>query len=503
MRYPRCSGILLHPTSLPGRYGIGDLGPEAYRFLDLLQDTRQSIWQVLPLGPTGYGDSPYQCFSAFAGTPLLISPDLLVEQGHLTPADVSTVPDWPADQVDYGAVIKYKAGLLRRAFENYRREAGRVEQADFSAFCARKRSWLDDYALFMSLKDAHQGAVWTSWEPELVTRQALAVVERVQALANDIEYHKYLQYQFFKQWSALKGYAGQLGIRIVGDIPIFVAHDSADVWADPHLFHLDEGGKPTVVAGVPPDYFSETGQLWGNPLYRWDRMAEAGFVWWIERFRSLLELVDIARLDHFRGFEAYWEVPATEKTAVRGQWVKAPGAALFEAVEKALGRLPIWAEDLGVITPGVVELRERFGFPGMRIFQFGFASDAADPFLPHNYVSHCVAYTGSHDNDTTRGWFNTCTPEEREAVLTYFGADGSDISWDFIRWLLASVADTAVMPLQEVLSLGTEARMNYPSRLGGNWSWRFRVDAVTPEAQKRLRVLTEAYGRAPKPRSAV
>jgi len=497
MKYPRCSGILLHPTSLPSRYGIGDLGPEAYRFLDLLHDMRQGIWQVLPLGPTGYGDSPYQCFSAFAGTPLLISPDLLVEQGHLTPADVSAVPDLPADQVDYGAVIEYKTALLRRAFKSFCGGGG-LEQADFAAFCAAKRSWLDDYAFFMSLKDAHQGNAWTSWEPELVTRQPQAMDARRQALADELQYHKYLQFQFFKQWLALKGYARQSGIRIVGDIPIFVAHDSADVWANPHLFHLDEDGRPTVVAGVPPDYFSETGQLWGNPLYRWDRMAETGFAWWIERLRSLLELVDIARLDHFRGFEAYWEVPATEKTAVRGQWVKAPGQALFEAVEKALGSLPIWAEDLGVITPGVVELRDRFGFPGMRIFQFGFASDAEDPFLPHNYIRHCVAYTGSHDNDTTRGWFDTCTPQERESVLTYFGTDGSDISWDFVRWLLASVADTAIIPLQEILSLGTEARMNYPSRLGGNWSWRFRADAATPEIRKRLRALTEAYNRAPK-----
>ncbi len=502
MRYPRCSGILLHPTSLPGRYGIGDLGPEAYRFLDLLHDTQQSIWQVLPLGPTGYGDSPYQCFSAFAGTPLLISPDLLVEQGHLTPADVSAAPTFPAGQVDYGAVIEYKAGLLRRAFESFRSRPGCIEQAEFSAFCASKRGWLDDYALFMSLKDAHQGAAWTSWEPELVTRQPRALDEQARALANDIEYHKYLQYQFFKQWLALKGHAAAHGIRIVGDIPIFVAHDSADVWAHPQLFHLDSEGKPTVVAGVPPDYFSETGQLWGNPLYRWDRMCETGFAWWIERFRSLFELVDIARLDHFRGFEAYWEVPASEKTAVRGQWVKAPGQALFEAVEKALGSLPIWAEDLGVITPGVVELREHFGFPGMRIFQFGFASDAADPFLPHNYVSHCVAYTGSHDNDTARGWFNTCTPKERDAVLTYFGTDGSDISWDFVRWLLASVADTTITPLQDILSLGTEARMNYPSRLGGNWGWRFGAAAVTPDIRERLRVLTAAYGRAPTPRIA-
>jgi len=498
MRFPRCSGILLHPTSLPGRYGIGDLGPEAYRFVDFLYETGQSIWQVLPLGPTGYGDSPYQCFSAFAGTPLLISPDFLVEQGHLAPSDVETGPHFPAEQVDYGPVIEYKTSLLRTAFEKFRRRNSRLEQAELAAFCQSKRGWLDDYALFMSLKDTHEGAVWSTWEKEVVTRQPEALAYWTKALAEEIEYHKYLQYQFFKQWSALKHYAHDHSIRIVGDIPIFVAHDSADVWANPHLFYLDDNGNPTVVAGVPPDYFSETGQLWGNPLYRWDRMAETGYAWWIERFRAVLELVDIVRLDHFRGFEGYWEVPATEKTAVRGQWVKGPGADLFIAVEKALGKLPIIAEDLGVITPPVVELRERFEFPGMRILQFAFASDANDPFLPHNYINNCVVYTGTHDNDTTIGWFNTCPEEEREAALAYFGTDGQDISWDFIRWLFASVADTAIVPLQEVLSLGPEARMNYPSRLGGNWSWRFLPDALTPEIRNRLRRITEVYGRCAK-----
>jgi 4-alpha-glucanotransferase len=495
MRFPRASGILLHPTSLPGRYGIGDLGPEAYRFVDFLYETGQSIWQVLPLGPTGYGDSPYQCFSAFAGNPLLISPDLLIEQGHLSPKDVEDVPDFPAERVDYGSVIAYKTRLLKKAFENFQRRDNLLEKTEFAAFCAKKRAWLDDYALFMALKDQHGGAVWTAWEKDIAARQPEAMEHWRQILTDEVERHKYLQYQFFRQWNALKWYAHEHGIRIIGDIPIFVAHDSADVWANPDLFCLDEQGNPTVVAGVPPDYFSETGQLWGNPLYRWDRMAEAGYTWWIERFRAIFELVDIVRLDHFRGFEGYWEVPATEKTAVRGRWVKGPGADLFLAVEKALGKLPIIAEDLGVITPPVVELRERFGFPGMRILQFAFASDANDPFLPHNYIQHCVAYTGTHDNDTIIGWFNTATEKEREAVLAYFGTDGHDLPWDFIRWLFASVADTAIVPLQEVLSLGPEARMNYPSRLGGNWSWRFLPGALTPEIKKRLRRITEIYGR--------
>ena len=498
MRFPRCSGILLHPTSLPGRYGSGDLGPEAYRFVDFLHATGQGIWQVLPLGPTGYGDSPYQCFSAFAGNPLLISPEFLVNQGHLSAADVKGTPEFPTGQVDYGPVIEFKTGLLQKAFANFQRRDNALERSEFAAFCASKRAWLDDYALFMALKEKHGGAVWTSWERDIATRQPEALAHWSQALTGEIQRFKYLQFQFFKQWAALRWYAGEHGVRIVGDIPIFVAHDSADVWANPHLFSLDEAGNPTVVAGVPPDYFSATGQLWGNPLYRWDRMAEAGYAWWIERFRATLELVDVVRLDHFRGFEAYWEVPATGKTAVVGQWVKGPGAALFEAVEEALGRLPIIAEDLGVITPPVRELRDRFDFPGMRIFQFGFASDASDPFLPHNYIPNCVVYTGSHDNDTTIGWFNSAPSKEREAALAYFGTDGHDISWDFIRWLLASVADTAVVPLQEVLGLGTEARMNYPSRLGGNWGWRFRFEDLTSALCERLRVLTETYGRAPK-----
>jgi 4-alpha-glucanotransferase len=495
MRFPRASGILLHPTSLPGRYGIGDLGPQAYHFLDFLQATGQSIWQVLPLGPTGYGDSPYQCFSAFAGNHLLISPDVLLEQGHLSPADVEDVPAFPAAQVDYGPVIQYKARLLRIAFQNFRRRDDAQEKDEFTAFCLGKQAWLDDYALFMALKDEHQGALWTTWDKQVASRQPDAIAHWAQARADDVERHKYLQYPFYRHWAALRQYANGRGIRIVGDIPIFVAHDSADLWAHPELFQLDDDGNPTVVAGVPPDYFSETGQLWGNPHYRWDRMAEAGYWWWIERFRALFELVDLVRLDHFRGFEGYWEVPAGEETAVNGRWVQGPGADLFLAVEKALGKLPIIAEDLGVITPQVEALRDRFGFPGMRILQFGFSSDADDPFLPHNYIRNCVVYTGTHDNDTTIGWFNAATEEEREAVLAYFGADGRDISWDFIRWLFASVADTAIVPLQEVLSLGPEARMNYPSRLGGNWNWRFLPDALTPAIGERLRKITKVYGR--------
>ena len=494
MSFPRASGILLHPTSLPSRYGIGDLGPEAYRFIDFLHESGQSIWQVLPLGPTGYGDSPYQCFSAFAGNPLLISPDMLIEQGHLPP-EIKDTPVFSTERVDYGPVITYKMKLLRTAFEHWQSKSSDQEQTEFAAFCESKSSWLDDYALFMSLKERHQGAAWHTWEKDIAARQAEALAYWKEALAEKIKYHKYLQHQFYKQWAALRQYAQQHGIRLVGDMPIFVAHDSADVWAHPDLFHLDSDGKPTVVAGVPPDIFSETGQLWGNPLYRWEHMAQTGYGWWVERFRAMLELVDIVRLDHFRGFEAYWEVPATAETAIHGRWVKGPGADFFLSLEQALGKLPIIAEDLGTITPEVEALRERFGFPGMRILQYAFESDAQNQFLPHNYVRNCVAYTGTHDNDTIIGWFNSRTEQERQAVLDYFGTDGGDISWDCIRWLFASVADTVIVPLQDVLSLGPEARMNYPSRLGGNWSWRFLPEALTPEIRSRLRKLTEIYGR--------
>jgi 4-alpha-glucanotransferase len=415
---------------------------------------------------------------------------------------VKDIPPFPLAQVDYGPVIEFKSGLLRTAFDRFQRRQGLLERREFAAFCASKRHWLDDYALFMALKDEHRGAVWTTWPPDIASRQEGAMIRWSEELQQDIERHKYVQYMFYKQWAALKWYAGNNGVRIIGDIPIFVAHDSSDVWANPQLFKLDRDGNPTVVAGVPPDYFSETGQLWGNPIYRWDRMAEQGFEWWIERFRASFELVDIVRVDHFRGFEGYWEVPASEETAVNGEWVKGPGADLFVAVENRLGQLPIIAEDLGVITPEVEELRDRFEFPGMRILQFGFGSDAADPFLPHNYVRNCVAYTGTHDNDVTIGWFNTAPQREQESVLAYFGTDGHDLHWDFVRWLLASVADTAIVPLQEVLSLGPESRMNYPSRLGGNWSWRFLPQAFGPEVRQRVRKMTEIYGRC-RPEQAV
>ena len=410
MEFPRSSGILLHPTSLPGRFGIGDLGLGAYRFADFLAGAGQRIWQVLPLGPTGYGDSPYQCFSASAGNPLLVSLEKLVAEGDLSPDGLADdLPAFPNRQVDFGEVVRHRIPLLRKAARNFLTVATATRREEFQDFCRQNASWLDNFALFMALKEAHGGeAVWNKWAHDIAARRPEALARWEARLSEPIDTQKYVQYQFFKQWSELKAYCHQREIQMMGDIPIFAAHDSADVWAHPELFHLDGDGNPTVQAGVPPDYFSATGQLWGNPLYRWEAIAEAGYAWWIERFRSILRLVDIVRLDHFRGFEAYWEIPGNEKTAINGRWVKAPGGEMLEAVKKTLGELPIVAETLGVITPEVEALRDRFGFPGMGILQFAFGSDPQAPgFRPHNFRRHFVVYTGTHDNDTTIGWWTS------------------------------------------------------------------------------------------------
>ncbi len=502
MTAPRMSGILLHPTSLPGRWGIGDLGPSARAFADFLGAAGQRLWQVMPLGPTGYGDSPYQCFSAFAGNPLLVSPDDLLVDGLLAAADLADIPPFPDGHVDYGAVIPARQAILRRSFARFQAGSTDGQRAALAAFREAARAWLPDYALFAALKEAHGGASWNTWERPIARHELAAVREWQARLADEIAYHEYVQFLFATQWRRLKAYANERDIRIMGDIPIFVAYDSADVWAHPDLFELDDDGAPTVVAGVPPDYFSATGQRWGNPLYRWDVLAQRGYGWWIERFRATFALVDVARIDHFRGFAAYWEVPADAETAINGRWVLGPGAALFEAVEAALGALPIIAEDLGVITPDVVALRDRLGFPGMRILQFAWSGDPDDPYLPHNFVPHCVVYTGTHDNDTTLGWWQSAPEYERQRVQLYLGRDGSDISWDFIRLALASVAELAIIPLQDVLKLGNEARMNTPGLAGGNWSWRFHEGQLDPDVAGRLRLLTGLYGRlkpGPKP----
>ncbi len=508
MSFPRSSGILLHPTSLPGRFGVGDLGEEAYRFVDFLAASGQSLWQVLPLGPTGYGDSPYQCFSAFAGNPLLVSPERLVKEGLLAASDIASPPLFTADKVDFGEAITYKTALLRKAFENFRATTDTSLRGDFETFNQHAAAWLEDYALYRAMKDARGGVAWNKWEAPMVRREARALAEAREGLREEIVAHKFYQYLFFKQWSQLRAYCHEKRIQIVGDVPIFVAHDSADVWAAPEQFKLDEAGNPLVVAGVPPDYFSATGQLWGNPLYDWERMRRDGFRWWIERVRGTLQTVDVVRVDHFRGFAACWEIPGGDKTAERGRWVNAPGRELFNAIRAALGEVPIIAEDLGVITPDVEALRDDFGFPGMRILQFAFGGDTRNIDLPHNYHRNVVVYTGTHDNDTTVGWFNseagagsTRTGEqvskEREFCKKYLNTDGREIHWDFIRAVLASVANTAVVPAQDLLGLGTEARMNLPASTSGNWDWRMRPGALDERISQRLRELAALYARFP------
>lgn len=500
MRFPRSSGILLHITSLPSRWGIGDLGNGAYRFVDFLEAAGQRLWQIMPVGPTGYGDSPYQATSAFAGNPMLISFDLLRDEGLLTSEDLADAPMFPEHAVDYGAVITYKSALLRRSFEHFRHEANAEQQHALEQFQAANSDWLDDYALFIALKNHHDGAGWNNWERDIATHQADAVARWREQLADEVAYQVYIQHLFFKQWHDLKAYANSKSINIVGDAPIFVAYDSADVWGNPDLFFLDEVGNPTVVAGVPPDYFSATGQRWGNPLYHWDVMARDGYAWWIARLRAQLTFVDVLRLDHFRGFEAYWEVPADEETAINGKWVKAPGADLFEHVGKALGSLPLIAEDLGMITPEVEELRDAFDLPGMKVLQFAFGDDPKNLYLPHNYTNpNCVVYTGTHDNDTTVGWFLSRDDKERQAVQRYLGRDGSDIAWDLIRLAYASTADVAIVPLADVLRLGSEARMNIPGAPSGNWSWRYHPDQLQPGLDTGLRSLVETYGRLLEP----
>jgi 4-alpha-glucanotransferase len=493
----RRSGILLHPTSLPSRWGIGDFGAAAYQFVDMLLHMRQSIWQVLPLGPTGYGDSPYQCFSAFAGNPLLISPDILVSQGLLYPEDTAGYPQFSDTLIDFGAVIPSKLTMLRKSFQRFR-SADHALHNEFAQFCTAEASWLGNYALFMALKEQNGGATWSSWPNALAHRDAQALATASQELQAEVSYHAYLQWLFFRQWRALRAYANERGIVIFGDAPIFVAYDSADVWAAPELFFLDDAGLPTVVAGVPPDYFSEDGQRWGNPLYRWDVHRSQGYAWWIQRIKANAALYDLVRLDHFRGFAAYWEVPASESTARIGQWVTGPGSDLFDTLQAKLGSLPIIAEDLGLITPDVMALRDRYQLPGMKILQFAFHGDPNEPFLPHNYVRNCVVYTGTHDNDTSVGWYKSAPAHERTNLQTYAGIPEHLIepAWDLIRLGWSSVADTAIAPLQDLLSLDTEARMNYPGRLGNNWGWRFRFSDIPDAVLDRFREFSERYGRA-------
>ena len=471
------------------------MGPWAYRFVDFLAESAQSVWQILPLGPPGLGNSPYMCYSSMAGNPLLISVERLAEEGWISRSDLEPALHVPADRVDFGAVSRFKWAILRKAARAFFDRCSERQRNDFDSFCRQKRPWLDKCAAFASLKEANGGLPWPEWSAAIAADGAEVITQ------------KFVQYEWFRQWHALRSYCRERGIEIIGDLPIFVAHNSDDVWANPRLFDLDETGHPRTIAGVPPDYFSATGQCWGNPLYRWDVMEQTGYAWWIERIRSMLELVDVIRVDHFRGFEKYWEIPGNAKTAERGRWVDGPGDRFFAALEQALGRLPFIAEDLGYITPEVHALRDRWGFPGMRVLQFAFGHESADdPFKPYNFIRNCVVYTGTHDNDTTLGWFNDqgsasstrsadAITAERDFVLRYLGTDGSEIHWDFIRLAMSSVADIAIFPMQDVLGLGAEARMNLPASMESNWVWRFTEGQLRPEHSARLKQFSRNYGR--------
>jgi 4-alpha-glucanotransferase len=498
--------LLLHPTSLPGPHGSGDLGGGARRFVDFLAAAAQKWWQMLPVGPPGYGESPYSAESAFAGHPMLISPEGLVRAGWLDEGTVTPAVPLRDDRMDGAAAAPHRMRLLRAAFATF--SAGPRDPVGFEEFCEDNAPWLDDFALFRALKREHGGVQWTLWEAGVRGREPRAMQAARSRLAGEIVFEKFVQYAFDLEWRALRAHAAERGVGLIGDVPIFVAHDSADVWQNPRDFFLDEQGEPQYVAGVPPDYFSATGQRWGNPLYRWRRMRKGGYAWWIRRLRLTLRRFDAVRLDHFIGFKRYWRIPASEPTAVVGKWVTGPGSDFFDAVRSELGDLPLIAEDLGVTSPAVKALRDRHGMPGIKIVQFAFGDDPSAPdFLPHNYPRRAVVYTGTHDNDTTVGWFyakggagSTRTEAqaeaERQACLRYLGSDGQEIHWDMIRVALASVARLALFPLQDLLGLGSEARMNLPGSAVGNWTWRFDDAALTPALAERLAQLTRTYGRS-------
>jgi 4-alpha-glucanotransferase len=495
----RNAGILLHPTSLPGKYGIGDLGEDAFKFIDFLSDAGQKLWQIFPLGPTGYGDSPFQSFSAFAGNPLLISPDKLIEEELLTANEISPYNDEEPNKVDFGKVINYKYNLLNKAFLNFQKHKENYKK-EFEDFCEKEKDWLEDYALFMAVKEAHGGILWREWTPEIAFRKKSAVEEWKEKLSERILFQKFLQFVFTIQWNDVKNYAHGKGIKIIGDLPIFIAYDSADLWANKELFTVNSEGKLETVAGVPPDYFSPTGQLWGNPLYRWDKMKANNFVWWKKRFSKMFELVDIVRIDHFRGFEAFWEIPGDAPTAETGRWVKVPGEELFSELRKEFGEVPIIAEDLGLITKEVVALRDKFEFPGMKVLQFAFGKEGDKNFLPHNYVRNCVVYTGTHDNDTTRGFFEAEKQKGSDVcdwAQRYLNYYGDDIRFALIISAYSSVANTVIIPMQDILNLGSEARMNFPGKPDGNWTWRFTWKEINNDIPGLYKELTEIFERPP------
>ena len=496
----RGAGILLHITSLPSPYGIGDLGPWAYKFADFLAETGQSYWQILPLSPTApvYGNSPYSSASAFAGNTLLISPDILVQDGFLKNKQIGSKQPLRVDRCDYEGAISFKEHLLDLAYENF---AGSGKDRDrYTCFCDDNRSWLEDYALFVSTKKQRGGGSWNEWPLELRDRAADHMERIRKERSADMEREMFAQYLFFRQWSALRTYCNQRGIQILGDIPIYVSYDSADVWANKDLFKLDGEQKPLTVAGVPPDYFCATGQLWGNPVYHWDRLGETGYAWWIARIRHMLTLYDVLRIDHFRGLVAFWEVPAHERNAVNGRWVSVPVHAFFKHLFKCFFNLPLVAEDLGLISPDVREVIERLGFPGMKVLLFAFGEDNPEHvYLPHTYGTNCVVYTGTHDNNTALGWFeHEAGPAERGRLFRYIGREvqPDEVHWELIRLAMMSVAAMAIVPMQDVLGLGQEAQMNRPSVARGNWEWRLSPTALTEAVAEKLRSLTVTYGRA-------
>ncbi len=502
--HSRTSGLLLHPTSLPGPHGSGDLGREAHAFVDSLSRAKQSWWQMLPVAPPGYGESPYSAQSAFAGSAWLVSPEALADDQLLDPNAIANPPIFPDDHVDFVSMASHRERLLRLAYAAFLRKKNR---SAFETFSKRQSAWLDDFALFRALKNAHGGEAWTKWEAPLRTRDKRALSSARRELAEEIAFEKFLQWCFDTQWRALRAHAKTKGVALIGDIPIFVAHDSADVWQHPENFFLEKSGEPTFVAGVPPDYFSATGQRWGNPLYRWNALKRSGYAWWVARFKAMLARFDAVRIDHFIGFERYWRIPGADATAENGKWMKGPSAHFFTTVKRKLGTLPLIAEDLGAATPAVFRLRDRFELPGIKILQFAFGTDAnASTFLPHNYPRRAVVYTGTHDNDTTVGWFydpgsGTRSPAqvetERQAALQYLGAESSnEINWRMIRAAMSSIANLAIFPVQDVLGLGSETRMNRPGEGTGNWSWRLQPNQLAHDHEARLASLASTYGRA-------
>lgn len=525
----RKSGILLHPTSFPSPYGIGDLGEQAFKFIDFLKLAKQKLWQILPLGHTCFGDSPYQSFSTFAGNPLLISIDELEKEKLIKKEDLASIPDFSETKVDYGKVIEYKYGIYRKAYENFKKIKNKKLLANYDKFCKKNSDWLDNYCLFISLKnhfiaerantwetpeykaykkaneeymtenqinDCFYGASWNSWPADIAAKKTVAVEKWTRKLKNEINFYKFLQYKFNEQWQKVKKYANKNGIEIIGDIPIFVAADSADTWGNPNLFKMDTKGNPTEVAGVPPDYFSETGQLWGNPLYDWEYHKKTGYDWWIKRISNVLELVDIVRIDHFRAFDSYWSIPYGAETAVTGEWKKGPGAEFFEIVKNKLNDIPIIAEDLGDLNDEVLVLRDKLGFPGMKILQFGFGGDSKNEYLPHNYTTpNYIVYTGTHDNDTTIGWYKKLDNDTKDQIRRMLNVSGQDIAWDLIRYAYSSVANIAIIPLQDVLCLDSESRMNTPGVSSGNWQFRFKEGSLTKEKAEGLAYLANLYNR--------